>query len=358
MADETTKPAAEAPAAETAIAEAPPTAVEKKEERLAANRQASQDGLTAVDELAKLDQTSMMPFNPTDFNGAFKLAGFLSESGVVPDDLKGNAGAVLSVMARGAQVGLHWSVAVQEAYVVYGRVGWPAAIIAALVDTSPAFEYFEIVEATNETCTVEAKKHRWKEPRRHTVTMEDAQRAGFLDGKHSEQWTLRPFYMLQAMARREAGRMWDPGRLAGVYDVDELKAMKQRRSAELPAKTATSSLTAFGGEAPALPAAAAEISAQPAAQPATAAKPADPPAADPKPAEPEPEVPDVCGLAPDQVERIRGVLSQTPVVQETSLEARLGGMSLGSLRGNPGEKPQELYTRVLEIVRALKKKAK
>lgn len=164
------------------------------------------------------------PFTPDNYPDLWKLAGHLSNSGILPRALEGKPGAVLSIMSRGMFLGIPWAVAVQEAYVVHGRVCWPASILAAIVSTSPEFEFFEILEADDEHATVEAKKHRWDKPREYTVDMAQARTAGYLDGKHSEQWKLRPRFMLIAMARREAARMWDPVRCAGLYTPEELEA--------------------------------------------------------------------------------------------------------------------------------------
>ncbi len=174
----------------------------------------------------------MTPGNYADW---WRLAGNLSESGILPNALNGKAGAVLSIIARGAFLGIPWPIAVQEAYVVQGHVCWPAAILASIVATSPEFEFFEILEADDEHAVVEAKKHRWDKPRQYAVDMGDAKRAGYLDGKHSEQWRLRPRFMLIAMARREAARMWDPVRCAGLYTLEELETARAPRDYQMSA---------------------------------------------------------------------------------------------------------------------------
>lgn len=179
--------------------------------------------------------TSVMDvMTPGNYNDMWRLAGNLSESGIVPDALAGKAGAVLSIMARGAFLGIPWPIAVQEAYVIHGRICWPSSILASIVATSPEFEFFEILEADDRHAVIEAKKHRWDKPRLYPVDMDDAKRAGYLDGKHSDQWKLRPRFMLIAMARREAARMWDPVRCAGLYTLEELEAGRAPRNREAP----------------------------------------------------------------------------------------------------------------------------
>lgn len=182
--------------------------------------------------------SAMANYQPTGIQGAFKLAGDLAASKIVPRELQGDPAAVFSIMARGELLGLHWSVSVQTLYVVHGRVGLPAEIMAGICAADPEFEYFEVVEATNEKATVEAKKVRWQEPRRHTVTIEDAVRAGYLDGKHSALWGRlgrdgkpdpncqhRRVTMLRHMAEREAARMWNQKTFAGLTSRDEMVAL-------------------------------------------------------------------------------------------------------------------------------------
>lgn len=168
-------------------------------------------------------ERALAPFTPQTFEQFMEVARMVSESGIVQRELQQKPGACAALMMRGAKLGLDWATAVTEGYVVHGRVAWPAAIIAAAIETSPAFEYFEVVEASNESATVEAKKHTWAEAKRYTVTLEDARAMGFMDGKHSKLWTgPRPMQMLVAMVRREAGRLWDPVRCAGLYSPEEL----------------------------------------------------------------------------------------------------------------------------------------
>lgn len=220
----------ESPAEEEALEKAPPTAAEKREERQEATDLETTKAAEALAAMDDVGDSSLMPFSPQNFKDAWKLAHYLSLSGIVASGLKNNPGAVLSVMSRGAHLGIPWPVAVQEAHVIHGKVGWPAALLAAICDTSPTFEYFEVVEADNESATVEAKKPRWPKARRYTVTIEDAKDMGFMDKKHSELWTSkRPMPMLIAMARREAARLWDPARCAGVYTPDELLAAREEK---------------------------------------------------------------------------------------------------------------------------------
>lgn len=196
------------------------TAAKKREERQAAVVKQTSAAAEALVGMADARETEMIPFSPRSFEEAWKIAHYVSKSGIVNDGLKNNPGAVLAVMASGENIGVHWSVAVQKAHVIYGRVGWPADLLAGVCDRD--FEYFEVIECDNEHAVVEAKMKRWSEPRRYPVTIEDAKDAGFLDGKHSAIWkSRRPMPMLIAMARREAARLWH-SKLAGVYTPDEL----------------------------------------------------------------------------------------------------------------------------------------
>lgn len=217
-------------------------AAKNREERQTAVETQTAAAAVALVGMADAKASEMVPFSPQSFEEAWKIAHYVSRSGIVNDGLKGNPGAVLAVMASGENIGVHWSVAVQKAHVIYGRVGWPADLLAGICDRD--FEYFEVIECDNDHAVVEAKMKRWSEPRRYPVTIKDAKDAGFLDGKHSALWTSRrPMPMLIAMARREAARLWN-SKLAGVLTPDEIMV------AETPVKNVTpgvSELTAKAG---------------------------------------------------------------------------------------------------------------
>ncbi len=197
-------------------------AAQKAQERLDANIAGTASAEEALATIGEVGDSELSPFAPRTFADAWKLAHHIANSGIVPDELKGSAGAVLSVMARGAVLGVHWSVAIQTFHVVKGKVGLPADLMAGICNTDPEFEYFEFVEGDDESATVEAKKHRWDKPRQYHVTIEEARKAGYLDGKHSALWKTRPRTMLRHMATREAARQWNQARLSGLYDRDEL----------------------------------------------------------------------------------------------------------------------------------------
>lgn len=237
------------------------TAAEKRADRAELAKRESSEAQQALANLAEVEPSELMPFTPKSFDEAWKLAHHLSNSKVVPEGLRGNGGAVLSVMARGAVLGVHWSVAVQAFYTVYDKVSIPADILAGCCDSDPAFDYFEVVEATDTYAVVEAKKKRWDAPRQYKVTLEEAITAGFLDGKHSALWgkvngegkplpgNHRRRTMLAHMAQREAARLWNPARFAGLYTPDELHGLEpEMRVVSSPAAgSATASLERFGG---------------------------------------------------------------------------------------------------------------
>jgi len=161
----------------------------------------------------------MQAFMPATSEAAYKLAHRLANTEVPPKELRGKPDDIFVVIARCASVGIDWSQALQGCHVVHGRVGFSANMIAAICATSPEFEVFDILESTPTSCTVEAKKFVWAKARTYTVTLEDAKAAGF----RSERWDKQPRVMLQNMAKREAGRMWNPAGLLGIYEREELE---------------------------------------------------------------------------------------------------------------------------------------
>ena len=346
-----------APASERALTK---TAKAKAGDRLAEQAEAGRLAKAGLEGIENVGESSLMPFSPTTFQQAWNLAHHLSLSQVTSDGLRGNGGAVLSVMATGAQLGIHWSIAVQIAFVVKGRVTWPAQAIAGLMDSAPGWEYFDVVDADNESATVEGKRTRWSEPRRYTVTIEDARGMGFMDGKHSQLWTSkRPMPMLIAMARREAARLWDPGRMMGIFDPDEIIDLQAIQSAN-PAPALAGGSTAGLSALAALPAPseAPDIDAEvlPEAKPAAGP---DRTAAAPKPAT-APANGGAAGkraaLSDTHIEEIRGHL-RVSKVEERELERRLGG-SLRSALSEPGETAEEFCMRVKILIGQLPKSPK
>ncbi len=335
---------------ETAVEKAAPTAVEKRGARRKEATEATEEAAKAVESLATIGPSSMMPFNPKDFTDMWKLAKLLSESGVVAQSLEGDGGGVFALMARGAQMDIHWSVAITEGYVVNRKIGWSAALMDGLIETSPSFEYFEVAEATAKKVAVEAKRPRWDTARKYEVTIEEAQAAGYLNpqGHYSKVWQTRPKLMLIAMARREAARMWDPARFAGLYTYDELMAQGLRVDAKATL-SATAALESFGAAPAALPAVveivdradaegAEGVNAPPGRLAASLVK----------------DEPVHLGAA--QLKTIRTNLASAPVIQESALRNELGA-SLEELSGPPGSKVAELYTLVLGVLKKMKREA-
>lgn len=343
-----------------------PTAAEKAEARAAVAALERQAAKAALEGMSGIEENAMMPFNPRNFEAAWRLSDQLSRSGVVSDGLAGKPGAVLAVMARGAALGIHWSLAVTEMHVIKGKIVMPAAIIAGLIETSPKFEWFEVVESTETSCTVQAKARHWPEPRTYTVTIEEARKAKYLD--KPGPWQTRPRVMLAAMARREAGRLWDPARLAGIYAPEEIEASIAERVAETEARTAqvepkdsTSALRAFSATiAPAgeLQAGAVKALPEPTASAApieTTAKTATPATAAEPPA-PETDPEGVAMLDSEQVQALRmACLDGVRPVGEPKLCNRLGVRKLEEVEGKPGETSAELYNRVYRELSSLRK---
>lgn len=235
---------------EKAEAEPEPSAVEKREARLKLARDEGIQAMEGIDELREKGTaaSSLLAFSPASFADAMELASVVCNSGIVAEGLAGKPGATITVMARGATLGIPWPTAVTVGHVVHGRVGWPAEVLHAVVERAPEVEYFEVKYADNEKATVIAKAERWKEEREHTVTMDDAKAMGFLDGKHSKLWMgARPRPMLIAFARREAAREWFPALTLGLVTVDELEDEGAGEKNVTPAATATAQLEAFAG---------------------------------------------------------------------------------------------------------------
>jgi len=123
------------------------------------------------------------------------------------------------VIAWGQNLGVPAMIALTQAYVVHGRVGWGAQFIAGLIKNNESCEKFHISEHSDKHATVIYK--RTGEPEgKYTFTIDKARQMGLI--KSGGAWEKFPGTMCRWAAMRECARMVWPDVVTGVYTPDEI----------------------------------------------------------------------------------------------------------------------------------------
>ena len=170
-------------------------------------------------DLTKSNQASSMVarYQPHDFDGMYRLAKMVVSSGLAPDGLRQPQDAMI-VMMTGAELGLTAMQSLRSIHVIKGKPVLSADLQVALVRGLPQCEYFQILEWTDQLCTIETKRADGK-PVGFTFTMKDAERAGLV--RKGGNWEKYPKNMLRARAASTLARAEYPEIMHGVYCPDE-----------------------------------------------------------------------------------------------------------------------------------------
>lgn len=179
----------------------------------------------AVAQSAALAPPARHSLEPVDMGQAMDLAKWMDGSNLFRKNLPSPA-ACLMVIGIARSIGMPVFLAAQHAFMVQGRLGWSAQFQMALVQSHPTTRRFAFV---NDKCNDRAAAIAFERSGPHSVkgvypfTIEDAQKAGFLDGKHSGQWRSRPSIMLRWAAARECARLHWGDILWGMHAPDEIE---------------------------------------------------------------------------------------------------------------------------------------
>lgn len=142
-----------------------------------------------------------------------------------------NPEAALMVILEGRALGLPSIVALKNAHVVKGNVGWSARLIRGLVMKTPLCDYFRIVESTMERAVAVCRRVGDPEFRVES-TPELAKLRGFIKEPGANRpgyaveenwWQTDPLSMLVADVERRGARIGWPDVVAGLYTPDELQ---------------------------------------------------------------------------------------------------------------------------------------
>lgn len=175
--------------------------------------------------MAISNNQELMAFNAEMIEAKLNLAKQLATANLVPKDLRNDPGSIYIIMEQSHALGIPWVTGMQEIHVIHGRISYSAQLLKALAEKDPAFEFIYVDESSDTSATVKAKRKEWDEPKEYPVTIEDARKAGYLDGRHSGLWKTRPKIMLGWMALREAARLWGSGALLGMYTDEEVEVV-------------------------------------------------------------------------------------------------------------------------------------
>lgn len=147
-----------------------------------------------------------------------KLASTLVKSGLLPSAIK-SPEAALVIILTGRELGLAPLQALRSISVVEGKPTLSADLLLALAYKSGLCTGYEIVELTDEKCTVQISRNGQVKPQ-YSYTIEEARKAGLANRPN---WQRHTKAMLRARATSAACRAYFPDVVLGLYTPDELE---------------------------------------------------------------------------------------------------------------------------------------
>lgn len=168
----------------------------------------------AIPPTAKSDPWALQPSGQTSLRA---FAADVASSRMFPQIATVEQAIV--VIAWGQNLGVPAMIALTQAYVVHGRVGWGAQFIAGLIKNNPTCEKFYVSETTDKHATV-VYKRKGEPEGKYVFTIERAQKMGLI--KSGGPWDKIPATMCRWGCIRESARMVWPDVVTGVYTPDEI----------------------------------------------------------------------------------------------------------------------------------------
>lgn len=165
----------------------------------------------------QIERSSPWALQPTGQKGLVDFAGYVVDSRLFPN-IKDHAAAIV-VIAWGQNLGIPAMIALSQAYVVHGRVGWGAQLIAGLIKNNPSCIKFYVAETDDKHATM-VYQRRGEPEGKYIFTLDRAQKMGVI--KAGGPWEKIPATMCRWAAMRECARMVWPDVVTGVYTPDEL----------------------------------------------------------------------------------------------------------------------------------------
>ena len=141
-----------------------------------------------------------------------------------------NPGTALAIIMKGRALGIDAVTSLTNFHMVEGKPTMSAQLIIGLVKSSPLCELFQLIDSSRERCVWRTKRVR-ESPVEMEWTLQDAKEAGLYgrptkSGKPSN-WDKMPRTMLRWRCGVELARAVYPDIVAGVYDPDEIRDMRE-----------------------------------------------------------------------------------------------------------------------------------
>lgn len=154
---------------------------------------------------------------PKTLDDAERMCKILSESSLMPQDMRGKPGNVFVVLQTGAELGVPPMQAIRGIHVVKGRAVLAADMMVALIKRSSVCEWWRYVSGDAKHATFETLRKGDPEPTKYTFTVQMARAAGLSGGN----WSKYPENMLRKRCQTNLARMVYPDVVLGMYDDDE-----------------------------------------------------------------------------------------------------------------------------------------
>jgi hypothetical protein len=141
-------------------------------------------------------------FEPTDLDGAWRIATMVAQSGLAPTHFRNNPAAICVAAAMGAELGFTFLQSLRNIAVINGRPSvWGDLALALVMRSGLVADFREWIEGDEDTRTAicAGKRTGMPEGRQQAFSVADAKKAG-LWGKQGP-WTQYPDRMLQMRAR-------------------------------------------------------------------------------------------------------------------------------------------------------------
>ena len=172
------------------------------------------------------DDLFRLEFEPRDFLGLERIAGYIAKTGVC------GCNTIEQVIVRaltGRSLGLSLMQSIRGIYDIEGKPALDASLMHALCLTSPACVEFRCIATTEKIATYRVKRRGDAEHQDVSFTIEEAEAADLLGrgkddaAKKKNNWNRWPRAMLRARAKSNAARMVFPEVLMGMYSGEELR---------------------------------------------------------------------------------------------------------------------------------------
>lgn len=155
---------------------------------------------TTVPAVAAPQPRVPIQFEASDFDQLYRMARALSESGLLPEALRGKPADIAIIMMQGRELGLQPMQSINGIDVIQGKPNVSPALMAAMVRASPACEYLTLVESGVNGSTWTTKRRGAPKPVTMSYTAEMAQRAG-LAGKDNYRKNPEAMYLARGLGR-------------------------------------------------------------------------------------------------------------------------------------------------------------